>query len=265
MALIKNDVSVNEELDPRLMVAKLKKEVNELKTQLAMGSEDGMMLTEPLSPEELDGWKTKCRKYLDDKDPEAILETGPDLRKILACFKFLKGFYIESTKGAKSLPSSERNSPQQQAILHEATKTHVVPMSAYDSKELQELKQVLKQRDNEINILVSMLKKEKAKNLNGQNLSNGNINSSGYQSSNDRHRMSVDIRDSVSSNPGASQSFTAEHARHENPLVSRESTTSNSISIANYGASNTSKQYSHKTTVNNIVQRKMGKISILFL
>ena len=266
MALIKNDVSVNEELDPRLMVAKLKKEVQELKTQLAMGSEDGMMLTEALGAEELDNWKVRCRKYLDDKDPEAVLETGPDLRKILACFKFLKAFYNEAVKSSKALPTSAR-STLQQATVHESPNMQMVPMSAYDSKEVQELKQVLKQRDNEINILVSMLKKEKAKNLNTSSLTS-NVNSSVSTNGSSNFEYSTaerkydrnEMRESYSSNTSAYSSAPEQTKNSKN--MSRESTVSTSMAIDNQnrvaiGHSNNA--YSHKATVNNIVQKKMGK------
>ena len=43
----------------------------------------------------------------------------------------------------------------------------IVDSSHYDSKETKELKETLKQRDHEISILVSMLKKEKKRNAEG--------------------------------------------------------------------------------------------------
>lgn len=50
--MIKNDVSLNEELDPRLLIAKLKRENAELREQLAMAT--GEQLAEELTPEEIE-------------------------------------------------------------------------------------------------------------------------------------------------------------------------------------------------------------------
>ena len=36
MALIKNEAKINEELDPRLVIQRLKREVDELRNQIAM-------------------------------------------------------------------------------------------------------------------------------------------------------------------------------------------------------------------------------------
>jgi kinesin family member 6/9 len=40
VALVKNEALVNEELDPRLIIGKLKREVDELKNQLAITNID---------------------------------------------------------------------------------------------------------------------------------------------------------------------------------------------------------------------------------
>ncbi len=242
VALIKNDVSINEELDPRLMVAKLKREVAELKTQLAMGSEDGTFLAEPLSAHELESWKAKCKKFLDDKDPESILETGPDLRKILACFKFLKGFYIDVNREVSSKVSSANASAS-------GTVTHVaVPQSAYDSKEVKDLKELLKQRDNEINILVGILKKEKAKSsLHG--IANSKQNPVALQSSSAESPYK-------SLHNGTSHSGLRQSGLERTSSISSERT--NSVTNGDLEHHKANKHFNHKTAVTSIVQHKMG-------
>lgn len=50
--MIKNDVMVNEELDPKLMIQKLKREVQSLKEELALAT--GEQRTDALTDEELD-------------------------------------------------------------------------------------------------------------------------------------------------------------------------------------------------------------------
>ena len=52
VALIKNDAVLNEELDPKLMIVRLKKEVQQLKEELAMAT--GEQRTDSLSEEDLD-------------------------------------------------------------------------------------------------------------------------------------------------------------------------------------------------------------------
>ena len=50
--MIKNDVMVNEELDPKLMIQKLKRDVQQLKQELAMAT--GEQRTDALTDEDLD-------------------------------------------------------------------------------------------------------------------------------------------------------------------------------------------------------------------
>ena len=52
VALIKNDVMLNEELDPKLMIQKLKREILQLKEELAMAT--GEQRTDDLSAEDLE-------------------------------------------------------------------------------------------------------------------------------------------------------------------------------------------------------------------
>ena len=54
VALIKNEVMLNEELDPKLMIQKLKREIQQLKEELAMAT--GEQRTDELSAEDLDRW-----------------------------------------------------------------------------------------------------------------------------------------------------------------------------------------------------------------
>lgn len=59
---------------------------------------------------------------------------------------------------ASSLTKSISNNPS-----NTAASITIVDSSHYDSKEMKDLKETLRQRDNEIGILVNMLKKEKKK------------------------------------------------------------------------------------------------------
>lgn len=82
---------------------------------------------------------------MDDRDLEnASLNVGADMRKINFCFRFLKELYLQMTK-MKSVPSNSQlvNSNLPPNIT-------IVDSSHYDTKETKDLKETLRQRDNEI-------------------------------------------------------------------------------------------------------------------
>ncbi|XP_053488387.1 kinesin-like protein KIF6 isoform X2 [Ictalurus furcatus] len=151
VAMIKNEALLNEELDPSLMIIRLKKEIQCLKEELALVT--GEQRSDQLTQEEIQRIEDQLKVFLDDPDPEMTLELGPDTRKIQHCFCFLKARLREkpnTPNGAgdiSPLPSSSiTDKPDSPA-----------------NRELLKLKDMLTQRDNEISILVSMLKKEKRK------------------------------------------------------------------------------------------------------
>ncbi|XP_034164034.2 kinesin-like protein KIF6 isoform X1 [Pangasianodon hypophthalmus] len=151
VAMIKNEALLNEELDPSLLIIRLKKEIQGLKEELAMVT--GEQRSDDLTQEEIQRIENQLKVFLDDPDPEVTLELGPDMRKIQHCFSFLKARLREEPSTQKGsddispLPSSSiTDRPDSQA-----------------NRELLKLKDMLTQRDNEISILVSMLKKEKRK------------------------------------------------------------------------------------------------------
>ncbi|GCB62711.1 hypothetical protein scyTo_0004294 [Scyliorhinus torazame] len=85
--------------------------------------------------------------FLEDADPEATLEVGADMRKIQHCFQRLKCLGKELKPGLQTengLPSPD---PHGADIMNAEKK----------------LREIVQQRDNEINILVNMLKKEKTR------------------------------------------------------------------------------------------------------
>ena len=104
-------------------------------------------------------------RFLEDKDIEGShLNVGADMRKINYCFKFIKELYLQSNSKSKfpAITNTSSNSTN-----NSAPNITIVDSSHYDSKETKDLKETLKQRDHEISILVSMLKKEKKRNADG--------------------------------------------------------------------------------------------------
>ncbi|XP_027309841.1 kinesin-like protein KIF6 isoform X3 [Anas acuta] len=148
VALIKNEAVLNEEVDPRLMVVQLQKEIQELKDELALVT--GKQRTSELSQEELLQLDKLIETFLEDNDPESTLDVGADMRKIKYCFSHVKQLMNHSKISDKKTVSQH---------ISEEKDTN----KAAGKEELKKLKELLQQRDNEINILVNMLKKEKKK------------------------------------------------------------------------------------------------------
>nr|KAF6505720.1 kinesin family member 6 [Rousettus aegyptiacus] len=147
VALIKNEAVLNEEIDPRLMIIRLQKEIQELKDELAIVT--GEQRTEALTEAELLQLEKLITSFLEDQDPESRLEVGADMRKIHHCFQHLKKLLHDKEIHEKNTVSSEIKDQICQEPLKE--------------EEYKKLRDILQQRDNEINILVNMLKKEKKK------------------------------------------------------------------------------------------------------
>ncbi|NXW28674.1 KIF6 protein, partial [Phaetusa simplex] len=147
VALIKNEAVLNEEIDPRLMVAQLQKEIQELKDELELVT--GKQRTSALSQEELLQLDELIETFLEDNDPDSTLDVGADMRKIKYCFIHVKQLMNHSKISDKKLSQhiSEEKDANKEA----------------GEEELKKLKELLQQRDNEINILVNMLKREKKK------------------------------------------------------------------------------------------------------
>ncbi|KAK1792914.1 hypothetical protein P4O66_001640 [Electrophorus voltai] len=148
VALIKNEALVNEELDPALLIVRLKKEIQCLKEELAMVT--GEQRTDELSQEEIQRIEEQVKLFLDDPDPDRTLDLGPDMRKIHHCFSLLK----------------ERVQQKQQAqnIAAEASALSSSGLADRQASEAQgdllKLKDLLTQRDNEIRPELSIEQQE---------------------------------------------------------------------------------------------------------
>ncbi|NWW06286.1 KIF6 protein, partial [Oreocharis arfaki] len=136
VALIKNEAVLNEEIDPTLMIVQLKKEIQDLKYELALVT--GKQRTSELSQEELLQLDELIETFLEDNDPDSCLDVGADMRKIKYCFAHMKQIINHPMSSKKLLSqdtSEEKNSNKE------------------EGEELEKLKGLLQQRDNEISIL----------------------------------------------------------------------------------------------------------------
>ncbi|XP_048791085.1 kinesin-like protein KIF6 isoform X2 [Lagopus muta] len=148
VALIKNEAVLNEETDPKLMIIQLKREIQELKDELALVT--GMQRTSQLSQEELLHLDELIETFLEDDDPETTLDVGADMRKIKYCFTYLK------------LRQNHSKVSDEKLLSHHICEEKDTSKEA-GKEELKKMKELLQQRDNEINILVNMLKNERKK------------------------------------------------------------------------------------------------------
>jgi kinesin family protein 6/9 len=162
---VKNKASINEEMDPNLIIKRLKGELLTLREEVAyLKGEAGE--GEQLTPSALDEIKNSCRQYCYDRDPNAILNVGSlTLTKIKEVFQIMRGLVQEAIAegggggrrnggGGEGGNFSERDgggnlSPEAYSELEK------------QRKQVKDLKALLLQRDSEINILVNMVKKNK--------------------------------------------------------------------------------------------------------
>ncbi|XP_023250493.1 kinesin-like protein KIF6 [Seriola lalandi dorsalis] len=173
VALIKNEAILNEELDPNLLIARLKREIASLKEELAMVT--GEQREDQLTVEEIQRLEELLKAFLDDPDPGVTLSLGPDMRKIQYCFSLLKIMILDKQGGGNKCIAESPAATAREEVIEE---------SHHIASEVTKLKEMLTQRNNEISILVKMLKKEKkraqdaaaqfANTTNGQSLASQN-------------------------------------------------------------------------------------------
>ena len=147
VALVSNRLEVNEELDPKLLVARLKAEVRELKEEIQLLRGDGYeRAVDALSADE----RVRCEELVEAwlreaaANPQATLNPG-EMAKIQFCFRVLRervGHGGGAGAGAIAPTGGGGGGG-----------------CAADTEELSRLRMQLQQRDHEINILVSMLNK----------------------------------------------------------------------------------------------------------
>lgn len=137
VALIQNSAIVNEELDPNLIIRRLKKEIVELKEQLKLAN--GGDEEEEITPEVQDACLKLVKEWLADKDGPIICG---NYSRFQACFNILRNMLENSTPKEKDDKGGEKASS--------------------NSEEVAKLRAGLAQRDNEINILVQMINKKQA-------------------------------------------------------------------------------------------------------
>ncbi|KAJ3088301.1 Kinesin- protein 6 [Quaeritorhiza haematococci] len=176
VALISNNATLNEEQDPQLVIARLKRENARLRAELAIArgeapGEGG----EELPDYEKERVKQAVDDYLADNSPEAQLLFS-DYRKIHEAFKLLKQYVLNAraTGGGSESTRSVSRAQNESKVRDKEPKpdSQLEKVSASGStsgvdKELmmkvEKLKRLVAHRDNEINVLIGVINQYKAR------------------------------------------------------------------------------------------------------
>jgi kinesin family member 6/9 len=152
VSLIKNRATINEDMDPSMVIRRLKQEILTLREEIAfLKGEAGE--GDVLGPSELDTLKTQCREYCDDHDPRSMLNVGTmTLTKIKDAFAIMKNCVLEARAKSNTGPSGTGDRATSAQQSEEMTTL---------TQQIKDMKSCLLQRDNEIAILVNMVKKGK--------------------------------------------------------------------------------------------------------
>ena len=161
--LVQNDMKKNERVDAGVIIQRLKKEVSDLKAELALlkGGEQ----KEQLTAEDIDRCNHMVSDFIKSDDPSATLAL-PDRLLINQCFYQFKNLYRNLQKkqkgGAGGMPAIEA-SPSKGAADASSSKGGAVSNEELEKQngEIQRLNLLVKQRDNEIGILLNYLNKQK--------------------------------------------------------------------------------------------------------
>ena len=152
VAMISNEVSVNEELDPAIVIRRLKKEIRDMKDELKLlrGEEEDRG---PLTADELHRLRERIEAWVEDTEPDARLELNGSMMFITAALQQCKAL-VRQGGGGRAFRPGDGKAPPDPAAASEV------------EEQVRKLKLQVQQRDNEINILVSMLKRKGANGVN---------------------------------------------------------------------------------------------------
>ena len=105
---IQNYVSRNEQVDPGLIIQRLKKEVAELKAELSMLK--GEETKEHLTAEDIERCNKKVQEFIDSTDPSNNIILA-DRLMINQCFYHFKHLYkdLEKRKGGEGVVATSQN------------------------------------------------------------------------------------------------------------------------------------------------------------
>ncbi|CAG9461013.1 unnamed protein product [Pedinophyceae sp. YPF-701] len=168
VALVSNEASINEEMDPSLLIRRLKQEVRDLKDQVRLLKGDDQGRGE-LTQEEFGHLRKLVGEYVGSAEPDAALNLGGDMAFIKGAFQVFKEMLRSGggsvAGGGAMVPRASAKQVEEEEVPEGGGSGGGVP-GGVPQEEVQalvdqarKLKLQLQQRDNEISILVNMLSK----------------------------------------------------------------------------------------------------------
>ena len=159
--MIQNDMKKNERVDAGVIISRLKKEVSDLKAELALLK--GGQQKDSLTTEDVERCNHMVANFIKSDDPSASI-VMPDRLMINQCFYHFKSLYqdLQSKKGGsgggpKAIEASPSSASQKGAAGGGGGASSEELKSSQN--EVNRLNLLVKQRDNEIGILLNYLNK----------------------------------------------------------------------------------------------------------
>jgi kinesin family protein 6/9 len=150
--MIQNDMRKNEQVDAGIVILRLKKEVKELKAEMNLLK--GTNQKETLTQEDIERCNTMVSNFVRSEDPASTLVL-PDRLMINHCFYYFRTLYNNALKKQPLAIATSDTSPKKAASKEDD------PQIKEKEAEIQRLNMLVKQRDNEIGILLNYLNKQK--------------------------------------------------------------------------------------------------------
>ena len=139
VAGIQNEARRNEQVDPSLIIQRLKQEVAELKAEIGMLKGSGSE-RDHLTTEEIEECRRITQEYVNERDPSVRMVVS-DMLTIRECFVQMKKMIVSAKKGGNH---------REDSVVHSES-----------SEEVERLRLLVQQRDNEIAILLNHVNKGK--------------------------------------------------------------------------------------------------------
>jgi kinesin family protein 6/9 len=184
VAMVRNSAVLNEELDPKLLVRKLKVQVRELKEEIAaMRGEKGVERN--LDADELERCRQLVNEYVSSANPPPLEAGMPNPRRVEACFAAFKALLLAAQGGEQGVITAVAGSEQQAGVGGDSSSKGTLRLHASvagggssssssvgvlavansnpaDKEELKKLRLLVAARENEISQLVALLRQNVA-------------------------------------------------------------------------------------------------------
>lgn len=159
VSLIKNDAIINEIEDPTLIIQKQKKEIDDLKNELALVKGKDQKLA--LDQDDFDFCRKLVREYLYDDNPQAKISLK-DMLLIQECFRQIKLMYrdlesrLNNQRVEMMVSDSDPNNPKSIKAPDKRADKELQEINSSLNNEIKRLREMLKQRDEEAKTLLEI-------------------------------------------------------------------------------------------------------------